>query len=126
ISRAVTLAAASGAAVAAAPAPEVSAGEAVFTPAVIETEPTNRQEVAPEVSSKSAESAELVTAAPVLTSSPAGVELAQEAAQSPFPTLILSAGIEPSQSWLARNKYIVGALLVVGASVAAILLLRWH
>jgi len=51
-------------------------------------------------------------------------EPAQEAAEPTTPTLVLSAGLEPSQSWLARNKYIVGALLVVAGSVAAILLLR--
>jgi hypothetical protein len=32
--------------------------------------------------------------------------------------------LQPSQSWLAANKYIVGALLVVAAVVAGILLLR--
>ena len=36
---------------------------------------------------------------------------------------VLSAGMAPSQSWLARNKYIVMAL-VIGGGVAALLLLR--
>jgi hypothetical protein len=36
----------------------------------------------------------------------------------------LSAGLEPSQSWLAANKYIVGVLLVVATAVAAVFLLR--
>ena len=40
------------------------------------------------------------------------------------PELVLSAGLRPSQSWLAANKYIVGALLVVALVVAGILLLR--
>jgi hypothetical protein len=36
----------------------------------------------------------------------------------------LSAGIEPSQSWLSANKLILGAILVAAATAAAILLLR--
>ena len=40
------------------------------------------------------------------------------------PEFVLSAGMQPSQSWLAANKYIVGVLLVVGAAVAAVFLLR--
>ena len=37
---------------------------------------------------------------------------------------VLSAGMKPSQSWFSANKYIIAALLVVGAVVAAVLLLR--
>ena len=40
------------------------------------------------------------------------------------PQLILSAGPEPSRSWFSANKYIVLALLVIGAGAAAFLLLR--
>jgi hypothetical protein len=40
------------------------------------------------------------------------------------PQLILSAGLEPSRSWFSANKYIVLALLVIGAGAAAFLLLR--
>ncbi len=46
------------------------------------------------------------------------------AAESAAAELVLSAGLEPSQSWLARNKYMVGILLAVAASVAAVFLLR--
>ncbi len=45
-------------------------------------------------------------------------------ARTSSPELVLSAGLQPSQSWLAENKYIVGALLAVAAIVAGILLLR--
>ena len=38
--------------------------------------------------------------------------------------LVLSAGIEPSQSWLARNKYVLGVVLAVAAAVIAVILLR--
>jgi hypothetical protein len=50
--------------------------------------------------------------------------MVQTTSDTPSPAFVLSAGMEPSQSWLARNKYIVGALLLVGATVAAIFLLR--
>jgi GAF domain-containing protein len=40
------------------------------------------------------------------------------------PEFVLSAGMKPSQSWLSANKYMIGALLVVGAVVAAVFLLR--
>jgi len=40
------------------------------------------------------------------------------------PEFVLSAGLEPSQSWLAANKYVVGAVLVVAAAVAVVFLLR--
>ena len=40
------------------------------------------------------------------------------------PELVLSAGLQPSQSWISANKYILGALLVVAGIVTGILLLR--
>jgi hypothetical protein len=39
-------------------------------------------------------------------------------------TFTLTAGLEPHQSWLSTNKYILGAILVIAATVAAILFLR--
>jgi hypothetical protein len=39
-------------------------------------------------------------------------------------TLVLSAGLAPSDSWLSRNKYIVGTVLAVAGSIAAVVLLR--
>jgi hypothetical protein len=56
-------------------------------------------------------------------SNPVAAKIAQTA-QAPVPDLVFSATVEPSQSWLARNKIIVGVLLLVAATVAAILLLR--
>lgn len=44
--------------------------------------------------------------------------------ESPAAELVLSAGIEPPQSWLARNKYVVGLVLAVAAVVIAVILLR--
>jgi hypothetical protein len=46
----------------------------------------------------------------------------QEVAQPALSTFTLSAGMEPSRSWLSSNKYIVGAILVAAAVVAALLL----
>jgi GAF domain-containing protein len=40
------------------------------------------------------------------------------------PEFVLSAGLRPSQSWLATNKYVVGVLLVIAAAIAAVFLLR--
>jgi hypothetical protein len=40
------------------------------------------------------------------------------------PEFMLSAGLEPSQSWLSRNKYVLGTLLLVGVVVVAVFLLH--
>ena len=49
---------------------------------------------------------------------------AAQAATDAAPEFVLSAGLEPSQSWLSANKYIVGVLLLVAAVVVTVLLLR--
>jgi hypothetical protein len=46
------------------------------------------------------------------------------AAQDTSATLVLSAGLPSSQSWLSANRYIVGALVAVAAVLGAFLLLR--
>ena len=51
----------------------------------------------------------------------ATVVRAVEAASRDF---VLSAGLEPSQSWLSRNKYVLGVLLAIAAAAAAIIFLR--
>jgi len=124
MSRAVTLAAASGAAVAAAPAPEVRKPVATASSDATQAVPPREQAVVSEVESQAVESRELSTAAPVLALLPPVPEPAQEAAPPQTPALVLTAGLEPSQSWLGRNKYIVGSLLLVAASLAAFLLLH--
>jgi len=122
MTRAVTLAAAAAASAAAAPAraPEMRKLVAPVSPAASEAGPARERAIASEVTSKTVESKELATAAPV----PAPLPPVTEAEHSPTPTLILTAGLEPSQPWLARNKYVVGTLLLVAGGVAAILLLR--
>lgn len=126
MSRAVTLAAASGAAVAAAPAPspdlpatEMRKPVAPVSPAATEAPDASQQAVALVESTKLSPTAPVLAPLPTVSEPPA-----QEAKQAPTPTLVLTAALEPSQSWLARNKYIVGALLAVAGSVAAILMLR--
>jgi hypothetical protein len=37
---------------------------------------------------------------------------------------VLSAGLQPSQSWFSANKYVLIALLVVGLATAAFFVLR--
>ncbi len=49
---------------------------------------------------------------------------ATQTAEIPSPEFVLSAGLEPSQSWLAANKYVVGAVLVVAVAVTVVFLLR--
>ena len=89
------VAAAQSAATATAPAPV--AGSAVTQPSVVGPE----------------QPAEQKTAAPE-----------EKSTDSPVAELVLSAGIEPSQSWLARNKYVVAVVLAVAAAVIAVILLR--
>jgi GAF domain len=86
----------------AAAAPAAAASSIAIAPKVEESEPD----------------AKPVAAAPVSASFP---ETAVAPAAAEF---VLSAGLAPSQSWIARNKYIVVALVVVGAVVAGIFLLR--
>lgn len=49
---------------------------------------------------------------------------AVEAVQSASPTLVLSAALPPSQSWLSRNKYVLGVLLAIAGTAAAVFFLR--
>jgi len=37
---------------------------------------------------------------------------------------VISGGLEPSRSWFSANKYILGAIMVVAAIVAGIVMLR--
>ncbi|MGO9083719.1 MAG: GAF domain-containing protein [Terriglobales bacterium] len=63
---------------------------------------------------------------PALSSAASGAvpERAEEPSQPPQPEVVFSAGLESSQSWFARNKYVFLALLVVAAVVAAVVWLR--
>jgi hypothetical protein len=50
----------------------------------------------------------------------AGSSLAQNGA----PGFVFSAGLVDSPSWISANKYVIGALALLGASIAAFLLFR--
>jgi len=67
------------------------------------------------------EGAESVEAAPVLASTVVETAATPEASTGAF---VLSAGLEPSQSWIARNKYVLSLLLVIGVAAIAVFLLR--
>ena len=47
-----------------------------------------------------------------------------ETLQFSSPEFILSSGLEPSQSWLAANRYVLGVVLVIGLVVVAVFVLR--
>ena len=67
-----------------------------------------------------------------VTAAPASIAPARKTADAPeeriseitSPEFVLSAGLAPSQSWLSRNKYILGTLVLVAVVVVAIFLLR--
>lgn len=67
-----------------------------------------------------------------VTAVPASIAPVRETADAPeeriseitSPEFVLSAGLAPSQSWLSRNKYILGTLVLVAVVVVAIFLLR--
>ncbi len=44
--------------------------------------------------------------------------------EAPVPEFVLSAGLEPSQSWFSRNKYVIAVLLLVAAAAAAVYFLH--
>ena len=125
-------AAAAQSAVAGSPAPSASKGQAsapnaapvVGSVAALVATPAAKKEgtrPAPAAPSSHAAARETRPAA-----APASVAHAASAPASRVksPEFVLSAGMQPSQSWLAAHKYIVGVLLVVGAAVAAVFLLR--
>ena len=67
-----------------------------------------------------------------VTAVPSSIAPVRETADAPeeriseitSPEFVLSAGLAPSQSWLSRNKYILGTLVLVAVVVVAIFLLR--
>jgi len=114
-----------------APATAVSAPVARLVAAAAATAPAAAPLAVPKAIAKS--SPEVAVAEPkktepevpvrtaVVAESPAPISAGSA---SPAPEFILSAGMEPSASWFARNKFVVGAIVLVAATVAAILWLR--
>jgi hypothetical protein len=93
----------------------VAAAPAKMAPEPVKSSTELAHEVVPDVELKSAE---------VVGPSPMQMPQAAEAKSSKPPEFVLSSGLEPSQSWFSRNKFILGAIVVVAAAVVAILLLR--
>jgi len=79
---------------------------------------------APEVRKESGDVATLAVSPPVVFSPSVPALPMAPAEEAARPDFVLSAGLEPSQSWFSRNKYIFGAIVLIAATVAAILLLR--
>lgn len=50
--------------------------------------------------------------------------LAEAPKSTAAPDFVLSAGVAPSPSWLAANKYIIGVLVLIAAVAAAVFFLR--
>ncbi len=93
------------------------AGQATLRPAT----PVSSVLVLPDVTES-----KTVTATAAITASVGTVDAAPAfmPESSPSPPFTLSAGLEPQQSWFSANKYILGAILVIAGTVAAVLLLR--
>lgn len=103
------------------PAPEPRREVAVSTGSGTAAQPVLQQERKKESGEDAAPTpmpADLTAAKSEVPSSPAQVP------EVPLPAFVLSAGLEPSQSWLSANKYILLAILAAGAVVAGFLLLR--
>ncbi|MGE5082424.1 MAG: GAF domain-containing protein [Acidobacteriota bacterium] len=94
---------------------EVAAAQRGSSPAVPESQfSQNRREVGqPTLSSTN-------VAAPEKQASAAASSVVQNAA----PSFVFSGGLEDSPSWISANKYVIGALALLGASIAAFLLFR--
>jgi GAF domain len=94
------------------PAPKASPEPSmpVATPAVIAPSPDLANPQAPQLSSL------LSVQRTIETSRTIGGMLDQ--------TPVFSAGLAPSESWLSRNKYIVGAVLAIAGGIAAVVLFR--
>ena len=108
---------ASAAAIPAAASPRTAAAETVAIGTTSADAPTGE--------SAKATGPELLPApAAESPSNPHAPETAETTAQPAAPEVTFTAGLEPSQSWFAAHKYILGALLVVAATVAVIVLLR--
>lgn len=64
----------------------------------------------------------VAVSAPV--SKPAPEASVPKPVEAPSPEFVLSAGLEPSQSWFSRNKYVIVVLFLVAAAATAVYLLH--
>ena len=105
--------------------PEVRAFAAGGQSTAASAAPPARQSVSAAVaaSGRDGSASSAVPAAAMPASNPlageTGPEPAAQSSQVASPEFVLSAGLEPSQSWLSANKYIIGVILLVAAAAAA-------
>ena len=88
----------------------------------VESAPERKAE-APKADTRQAAAPQKVQAATTTIPAPVKTEI-RPATPVSASVPIFGAGLEPSQSWFSRNKYVLGAMLAVAGAVAAILLLR--
>ena len=101
----------------------LSAGVGAPAAPVFGTNSNAAVSVSPEKESK--EVARPVIATPQATAKSAAIpEAVNPAIQAAKTEFVLTAGLEPSQSWLSANKYKIGVLLLIGGGAAAMFLLR--
>ena len=105
------------------PAPVVRAFAAVApTSATVAVPPPV---VAPKpVAAQVVESPKAAPSAPVAKPAPEASAGKPAPVETSSPEFILSAGLEPSQSWFSRNKYVIIVLLLVAAAAAAVYFLH--
>lgn len=100
---------------------------AAAAPAMAQEKATGEKKDATMSSGISTESV-ATASTPTIMAEPAakavGTRLENSIEQAPAPELTLSGGLEPSQSWLARNKFVLIAIAVIAAVTAAFLLAR--
>jgi GAF domain-containing protein len=98
------------------PVPSAQRGSAIS--AVVQTSPA----VQPTASKQAEQPA--VPATPARNSSGQASKPRAQNSESASPEFVLSAGLEPSQSWLSENKYVLIVLLLVGLVLVGVFVLR--
>jgi hypothetical protein len=66
----------------------------------------------------------VIAAPPLPAAQSAALPEANPAISAGKSEFVLSAGLEPSQSWLSANKFVIGVLLAIGGGAAALFFLR--
>jgi GAF domain-containing protein len=100
----------------------------VFTAAASASATSTVGQTSPAVEWKESKPAEQrgISQLPAASSPPrqAALKPSARTLKASSPEFVLSSGLEPSQSWLSANKYILMAVLVVGLIVAAVFFLH--
>jgi hypothetical protein len=105
------------------PTPEPVVRAVMDTPEIPATEIPGPEIPAPK-SSSSTKTEEPVAAAPSIPAPANSSEDISPSEPSPDTSTLFLSSAQPSESWLAANKYVLGALLLVAIAIAAIAWLR--